>query len=365
MGKIILHIGTPKSGTSALQFFLNANRMNLMEQGFYYPKDNAADSSEITMGNGRKLYEYAQESNFIKAREYLSEILDKYNDETVILSSEGFYFYPKFLYELMPNVKIVVYFREQSERLVSSYGQNIKGNHTFNKTFTEYIETVIDDKQDKMFSEDLLDQWAEYFGENNITVRAYESEQYKGGTIFTDFLHTIGLDTYNNFTFPKKQINISYTRDTLEYKLLLNGLMNNKQIQKNQMIRDILQSYSETHPDKKKISVLSRLQQEKIIEYFKGTNAYIARRYLRKDDEVLFQHIKLINNEQEKYDRISINAIQNITRYIINHKPSLLEYIVNRIMIGLRSDNVKVQRAAYALLPIFSLNKTYRFINNI
>ncbi len=361
MKKIILHIGTPKSGTSALQNFLNKNNSPLNKNNFCYPSDLDSKNTEITMGNGRILYEYAIKSNIMGARKYLDKILQEYDTNYIILSSEGFYFYPEFLYELIPDALVIVYFREQSETIVSSYGQRIKGDPSFQKTFPEYLETILNGKENKMFTQYFLDEWRKYYGDNMI-LRSYDFNQFTEGTIFTDFLYSIGIYNFEDFIVPEKKINPSYTRNALEYKLCLNKLMKGKNNRLNMLIRNLLQSYSEIYPEKQKISILTQEQQEQIIDYFKKTNSYIAYTYLQKNNGVLFSKIKRVNNGLEKYNGLSIDVIQNITRFIINREPILLKFLVNIIIDGIHSKNNETRKTAYTLLPVFSLYKIYQII---
>lgn len=361
MKKIILHIGTPKSGTSALQNFLSNNTEVFNKNGFSYPSDLYAEKNEITMGNGRIIYEYAMESNIIGARKYLDTILQEYDSDYIILSSEGFYFYPEFLFELMPDALVVVYFREQSETIVSSYGQRIKGNPSFQKTLPEYLDTILHGKENKMFTEYFLDKWKKYY--NDIILRPYDFNQFIEGTIFTDFLHTIGISTFKDFILPKKKINLSYTRNALEYKLLINRLMKPDDIKINQLIRNLLQQFSESYPDKHKFRILTPQQKENITNYFKKCNSYIAHNYLHRMDGQLF-YSKQQLKEEKNYDGLTINAIHDITRYLINQNPILLEIIVKLVISGLKNEKKQIQNAAYKLLPVFSLYKCYLFLNN-
>ena len=363
MTNIILHIGTPKSGTSALQNFLNDNNEALAEHNLYYPKDLHTKNSEITMGNGRKLYEYAQGNNISDALKYIDKLKKQYLNKTIILSSEGFYFHPEFIHKLIPDATVIVYFREQSEKIVSSYGQIIKGDHSFSKDFSQYFHSIIDDNQDKAHSQYFLDAWANHFLKSAFIVRPYDFDQFIEGSIFSDFLESIGVKDKNRFIFPDKRINISYCRDALEYKLLINKLISNLKSKYNHMIREVLQNYSEKFPDSQKTFLMSKQQQAKITEHFKDTNTYIARRYLNRQNGILFQNIKDIDNKSKDYKGLSINHIQRITRYSIHQKPVLLEYIIDLVTKGLCSKDIDVKKAAYSLSPIFALHKIYMAIN--
>lgn len=363
MKKIILHIGTPKSGTTALQNFLNNNRDVLEVYDFCYPLDEESKNTEITMGNGRVLYEYILENNKQKALDYINNILAIHHESNIILSSEGLYFYPEFIHQIIPHANIVIYFREQSEKIVSSYGQRIKGDTSFHKSINKHVNSILDGYEDKDHGNYFLDMWVKLYGKENITVRPYEFEQFKDGSIFSDFLFSINLKSHKDFIFPKKKINPSYSRNALEYKLLLNRLIKSDNRKMNQLIRELLQQFSETYPDKHKFQILTPQQKQDITNYFKQSNSYIAKKYLHREDGKLFY-----NNQQQKeekfYHGLNIESIHDITRYLINQNHILLEYIIKLVIDGLKSEKREVQNAAYKLLPIFSLYKSYQFLND-
>src|SRR5215204_5967792 len=67
-GKLILHIGATKTGTSAIQSAVARNRATLLANGIYYPEydaDEKAQAGRVTGGNGaifRALYTEYEES---------------------------------------------------------------------------------------------------------------------------------------------------------------------------------------------------------------------------------------------------------------------------------------------------------------
>lgn len=363
MKRIILHIGTPKTGTSALQLFLRNNRNVLSTYDMCYPKDRISEKSEITLGNGRQFVEYAKESNLANACKYLNKIRQQANGKTIILSSEGFYFHPKFMYDVFQDATIIVYFREQSEWIVSSYGQAVKGIHAYRKTFSNYLTSIIGNDNDKnnqssnqlidtwtnQFSHQLLDTWAKYFGDSNLIVRPYEIEQFKDRMIFSDFLNVIGISDCHNFIFPNKSINVSYSRDALEYKLLINNLIRNPRNRMHYSIRQALQGYSESLPDKKKISFMTQEQQGRVFEFFAEVNSYIARRYLKREDGRLFYNNKVIDGGLDIYEGLSSETIRKITNFIIEQEPGLLRYLAALVKEGSSSGSVESKEAASRL----------------
>ncbi len=66
------------------------------------------------------------------------------------------------------------------------------------------IRPIVNGNKDKIDSHHFLDRHARVFDKNNIIVRPYEFNQLKGGTVFYDFLYSIGIDDHKYFVFPEK-----------------------------------------------------------------------------------------------------------------------------------------------------------------
>lgn len=123
--QIHLHIGTPKTGTSALQKFLVENRSELEKRGFSYPA-HALGEYDISSGNGQEIVNLGVNRGTEKARGYLQSLIKKSKSRNVLISTEAFYGYPKLIHEVIPSAKIIIYFRNQLDLVESSYNQAIK-----------------------------------------------------------------------------------------------------------------------------------------------------------------------------------------------------------------------------------------------
>jgi hypothetical protein len=196
METLYLHIGRGKTGTTALQRFLNQQRDGLRAQGIHYV---LADDD----GRGIGHQDFAK--SFINkpppqmkmpadpkaVQEAVAREIAEANLPNVLLSSEHFTladvqklgsFFERF--KPPPKVKIIFFARSQDELAESQYNQMLKMGRTV-KPFSEYIESELDE----MDFVSLLAPWAERFGKSNIVARCYDGRR----DAIADFLASLEL----------------------------------------------------------------------------------------------------------------------------------------------------------------------------
>ncbi|ECK1948373.1 hypothetical protein FQV93_06695, partial [Campylobacter lari] len=92
-----VHIGTPKTGTTSIQKFLNDNREALKQIGYYYPVTLSENHWELPISLGVLHYSKNSSNVYVKlAKERLEELRNeifKNKCSNYIFSSELFYEY--------------------------------------------------------------------------------------------------------------------------------------------------------------------------------------------------------------------------------------------------------------------------------
>jgi len=284
--RLFIHIGTHKTGTSAIQNFLFRNREALREKGFFYPLPGNKPGHHPIAGEFNP-YNQRYKKGVMKTLSYIQEIRT-HNLGTSIISAEGLTsrgIDVQKLRDIIPgdlDVKIIIYLRRQDERLESGYNQIVKGPRRYSKKFLD--SGSIPNQKYILDYYKILIPWRDIFGQENIIVRVYEKEQLPQG-IINDFCNVIGLALDHKFKISEERINPSLDRDIIEMIRLCNEKCE-KNIEyhnwlvmnlEKKMVKTILQQH-----------LLSPQQRRDLIEEYAESNAKVAREYLGREDGRLF-----------------------------------------------------------------------------
>lgn len=317
MATVYLHIGLPKTGTTALQRFLYNNTDVLERHGVSYPdfglryKNNssylsfhknvrfliAPNTSSGTRDFSRPADEYAP------TLDKIAELGKSY--EKIIISDEGIWkisgnrenFWSDLKSDLKSRgleLKVIVYLRRQDSFVQSLYAQRVKETkQPF--TFEEYLASEaavwpLDFKK-------RLDHISGIVGKDAMLVRIYEKGQYQGReeepTLFSDFLDIFGLALSDGFQVEQEQLNSSFDGTYLELKRLLNILpesINGSALQKTLYEIGSLNPYIQKST--KTTYFKSREVQQAFLDQFAESNSAVAREYLgRKDGQLFYERI--------------------------------------------------------------------------
>ena len=250
--KLILHIGTEKTGTTSIQEFLYENNEALKDRGVFFPLSPCGSNK---FPNHRKLatacfddghvddsfsslrlsdFEFSNWSESI-----LKEIKDelKSSDCSVhILSSEHFSSRLKsideinrlhtFLSEIYSEIEVLVYFRRQDQYVVSSYSTLLKSGGTSSKILPSKIdETVLNYYL-------MCEKWSSIFGESSMNVRIFDRSKLIDSNIISDFMGFIGLDLEGLIT-PEKESNPSISPIAQQALININKLYKKSVISEN------------------------------------------------------------------------------------------------------------------------------------
>jgi len=352
--KVILHIGSSKTGSSALQSFFLDHQSVLEESGFYYPS-HATDVNKMSSGNGLEIVAIAEQSGLEEAKKRVDEIISNSPQEHIIISTEYFYPYPDLVHALFPEATIIVYFREPTARLESEYNQSIKRAYQTNHHL-DALKDILDGEEDAIYSGMILEKWMKLYGTENIILRPYEKEQFKGGSIFSDFITSIGITWSEKFKLPKSRVNVSYTRDAQEFKLLLNRITVQRDDETEKMIDQALQAYSQILYDKgePKYPLLSKEERAKLMAHYEPSNSFIAKKLLNREDGKLFYTLDSASKLPD-YPGLTVDRIEELARYIAAEYPKSTPAIIQNIKNGLKSDKEEVKNAADTLSPLLSI----------
>lgn len=181
---LIIHIGTQKTGTSALQGYLSTNAEALLAEGIRYIEAGRRWGNHSSHGElAQSVLGRADLSVWNEVREELAASQSPVN----LISAEGFWFCdPAALKAQLPasDLRVVVYLRRQDKYLQSLWKQAVTGGRKHD--FRTWLERL--PHRGDYFS--ALEGWAEQFGTESIIVRPYE----RNGIVNTieDFCQVIG-----------------------------------------------------------------------------------------------------------------------------------------------------------------------------
>ena len=211
-----LHIGAPKTGSSAIQAFLTLNREAFQAAtGIHYP-ESASDKRVLkgkpTSGNGAKIGKLlrakrrgAVEEAIALARTELGR-----GEAQLLLSNEGFWSVPDdamaaFVEALKDraDIRFLFYARPQVRHVESAYLQ-VLGNRGFEGDIAAYFEAL----GRKFFAGAKLQTLSGLVGRDRITVRKYDRKALVGGDVVDDFLDVFGARIGPEFERPP-EINTS------------------------------------------------------------------------------------------------------------------------------------------------------------
>ncbi len=301
MGEITLyfHIGATKTGTTALQRFLEKNFSRLMNEfGVFYP--NFHDTNIFT--SMRAGYNYWQGHYFentdgsedIKVFANCIKYCKQNSLTSIVILHEALLVnwherLGRLAGKLDANIKIICYVRRQDHHLESAWKQ---WGHRFVSS-TQIMESVNTHAEQwgGWRSTDwgkLLEPWVNNFGKENIIVRPYEKQQMPDG-ILTDFLQTIQI------SWPEKpevgndvSINSGFSRDVLEFLYLNRDLYEDIP---NQSLHNMMNAVLGSSYQKKPFvsyGILSPRERLEILKKYEFSNQSVARNYLKRDDGILF-----------------------------------------------------------------------------
>lgn len=229
-GRLVsVHIGGPKTGSTAVQAFLSRSLATLRDRGVLYPdvclRGFGHHDLAFLVGGGYPVWATPQERGLESLaldldRALMSESLH------VVLSSEDFFLYPRpeVLKALIDRkehgrrTQIIVYIRRQDQMAVSWYNQAVKA-----QGYAGDFEACERETRHLWDYRVQLATWATAFGEENMRVRVYEPGALKDGDICADLLEVLGIDGLG-LPGAGALVNTNLNRDLVEFQRQVNRL---------------------------------------------------------------------------------------------------------------------------------------------
>ena len=294
---LYIHIGTHKTGTTAIQSFFHINRDKLEENGLLYPGENENHHLvALELREANKSF-FDTNSEVYKVFTEIGANCGIY--KKILLSSEGFYLkddilIPKLIealtfFKINVPIKIIIFCRPQQECYESSYQQQIKKIGSF-KTFrfNEFVKIKLESGAKDYY--DHINLWCSFFGKENLIVVPYEAKQF-GNKIFTDFKQILEIPDGLVLEEPSQsQSNIGLKTHTIEFLRWMNIL----KIEDEDFEEILLALAFEIKKEVGNYKLLTPQLAEEIYEKFEKSNSMLAREYLNRPDGIMFQNQKTV-----------------------------------------------------------------------
>lgn len=213
--KLLLHIGTTKTGSKSIQSFLSSNRAKLKDKGYYYPFSlGSSNHYKISayasnFKNSHDLYRMAGVKNlssllFFKAsiaREFRKEISSLKKIHTVIISNEHLHSrcknnksikrIIKLLNGLFDEVQIVCYLRPPLDHVISLYSTFLK--HGYKKDIDNFVLKRLSASPNYFNYKKYIGLWLKFFNKENIKIKLFDDTRHLKNGVLSDFLETAGI----------------------------------------------------------------------------------------------------------------------------------------------------------------------------
>jgi hypothetical protein len=210
--KLFIHIGAPKTGTTAIQLFLRHNQ-RLLESEFGVSMPNL-----LSHGQAAKMYIYATQTlSPRRAKQTGIESLAEFNPEyergisaladsiatpAALCSNELLFSLDesavrrlkRALSSVFSSFEVILYLRRQDLRATGAYLQAYKGGYDHLPAFRRVL------KRRNLNDLAVIDTWGEAFGSENVRVALYDDVMREENDVIAHFMLTLGIDDLSSFS---------------------------------------------------------------------------------------------------------------------------------------------------------------------
>lgn len=288
--QLVIHIGAPKTGTTAVQRFFTAAAPALARRGVAYPdvclRGYGHHDLAFLVGGGYPEWATPQPRDLESLAADLDHALLS-PAPLVVLSSEDFFLQPEpaALRKLIERasaqreVQVLVYLRRQDHMAASWYNQAVKAQG-FTGTFAE-CDRATAPLWDYARQ---LSLWASAFGDEAMRVRVYEQGALVGGDIVLDVLSALDLDP-SGLERPAAPVNTNLSRDILEFQRQVNRLPLTRE-QKRRFHKELMALTEATRGQGlfDDTPVVGPGERRALIARYEASNRVVARRWFGRDE---------------------------------------------------------------------------------
>ncbi len=277
MKTLYIHIGTHKTGSSAIQSALKKSKSQLQDCSIFFDPVGYYLSAELM--NSSRLERLVLE----RFREAFCQKYFTIREAIIVFSGEGFFGDPYIGYNNISaiaddlhhifqdfDVRIIASIRKQDTFIESLYHQRIKEGGSC--SFERFI-SAIDIYAFNWYR--LLKTYESNFGRENLKIVPFEQAGRNGNSLIKIIFQTLGVDIDSDHK-NLSVINPSYTRKGLEIARLCNPILDNGEQKK-------LRSFLEREFPKaigEKFEMMSEHLRDELTNYYSDSNRKLFNKYI-------------------------------------------------------------------------------------
>ena len=314
--KLIIHIGSHKTGSTSIQkaMFINKNRL-LEKNNFFcnnlYPDGRSAGSCDR--------FEYHNKNNIKKLFFFLNQ-----KKSNVIISTEGLWYcnkdvallYDELAKEKFDDIKIIAYIRRQEMFYISAKQSSVKfkslnrlvGHHFRSLPGSKNIPTLA--LEGYLNYDKVVSIWGDIFGDENIIIRPFDKKQLYKNDVVSDFFHSLGFE----LDIPSVSVNESYSWEKTKVGHLLNKMDLHISSPTGKVIFNNLDNSGKMLP--------SKAQAKEFYEKYKESNLLLNERfkisknpYIFDDDFSMYPDVANDTWDEEKANQAILNILKGVKEY--------------------------------------------------
>jgi hypothetical protein len=343
ISRVYIHIGPPKTATSAIQNWLQNNRDLLLRHSIFYPEHNV-DENGVSSGNVLDVFDRKEDTKLIISDVKIKQLFQDCENnkcDTLLLSSEFFFFQVSELLKVFPQAKLIVYLRFPLDVIESSYNQAVK-RHNETKQFGL-------PKEPKAYHLKFLENMFIKHGMEHFIVRFYERTMFVNGDIISDFNSILGL----KHEHPEPNIiNSSYTFEALELKRWLNTFLPSDYQQR---VDRFLQSYGLGADS---YSLIKPKQHRHYVEWFIVKLESFFELYPIKGSQQYLSAIKVTEHKIFTPQTLSIEECKRIVGAMVQWDEGLV-YVLSKK--AAMSEEAAHKRADFVEILSAAISRKYQF----
>lgn len=238
MPKLIIHIGSQKTGSTSIQTFLTQQTQKMEDAGLSYAKAGRGPAAHNKLAFKRDSEQFP-----ILMKRLVAEV-EAAPDKTHVISAEMLFTtrMARSMTEYLPDdlraqTQIIAYIRRQDKFLEAMYKQVVKTGR-FKGTAQEYAQK----REAALMYSKVLGTYAQGFGAENVKVLPYERPLFREGDVILDIAAHLGMTNVTRDDLPEKFSNITLSRQVSE---MLGLISNTTDINIAELIRVIIRNNAE------------------------------------------------------------------------------------------------------------------------